>query len=49
MAKLTDRQVLEIRRKYSTGQFTHKELAKPFGMKSQSISMIVRRVNWRHI
>ncbi len=48
-AKLTEADVLEIRRKYETGQYTHRGLAKEYGIcKSQLTRILVRRV-WSHI
>lgn len=41
-AKLTDKQVAEIRLAYSSGGFTQKQLADKYGVKFQSISKIVR-------
>jgi len=50
MAKLTEEQVLEIREKYATGNYTMKELAVEYGLKSNnSINDIIHRKKWTHI
>lgn len=48
-AKLTDKQVAEIRRLYGTGKHTQQTLAFRFGVVRQTISKIVRRNNWVHV
>lgn len=47
-AKLTDEQVLEIRRRYALGE-TAKSLAVEFGMSHSATQMITSRRTWRHI
>lgn len=47
MAKLTENQVLEIRRRYKYGSGA--ALAKEFGVKRLVVSRIVRRVSWKHL
>lgn len=47
-AKLTDQQVIEIRRRYSNGEYGV-ALAKVFGVSQSLISVIVRREAWTHI
>ena len=49
MAKLTARDVLEIRRKYATGEFPQALLAAMFGVTQPQISFIVNRKLWKHI
>ena len=49
MAKLTESQVLEIRKLYATGDYYQKDLAKIFGVTQMLISYIVNRKNWVHI
>ncbi len=46
MAKLTDDQVREIRRRYSRGNVTHAVLAAEFGVTRPHVSGIVRRKFW---
>lgn len=48
MAKLTDKQVLEIRRRVTAGENQH-DLAAEFGVVNTTISMIHRRRIWRHL
>lgn len=49
-AKLTESQVMEIRRRFRPTVFSNtKELAKEFGVTQQSITAIVCGKNWKHI
>jgi hypothetical protein len=48
MAKLTDRQVLEIRELRSKGE-TEKNVSKIFNVSRSQISRITKRENWSHI
>lgn len=48
-AKLTEEQVLEIRRKYEAGGATLHSLAAEFGVGKSAVSYIVRRETWKHI
>lgn len=47
--KLTETKVKQIRDKYSTGEFTKRELGREFGVTPENIHSIVRRETWRHI
>ncbi len=49
MAKLTEKEVLEIRRLYKTGNCTYPELGNLFGVGRCVIGSIVRRKTWKHI
>lgn len=49
LAKLKDEQVLEIRIKYSTGEFTQKQLAEEYKIDQAGISNIVNRKTWKYI
>jgi len=49
MSKLTEDQVLEIRRLYKTGDYYQKDLAKMFGIAQSLICFIVNRKIWNHI
>ena len=49
MAKLTERDVQEIRAKYATGSTSHRKLAKMYGISHQEICRVVNRQDWRHI
>jgi hypothetical protein len=46
---LTEEQVLEIREKYSSGNYTQKELGQLFGVKEVTIFKIIKKITWKHI
>jgi len=48
-ARLRAADVLDIRRRYSTGQFTQRVLAREYGVDPSHISEIVTGKEWRHI
>jgi len=48
-AKLKDKDVLDMRAKYATGNYTQRQLAAPYGMSRRHVSDILNRVNWKHI
>lgn len=48
VGKLTAAQVQCIRKMHATGQYSQEALAKAFGVKQPSISIIVRGKGWRH-
>ncbi len=48
-AKLTDVQVIEIRRRYAQGSVTQEELAQEFGLTRAGVASITQRKTWRHI
>lgn len=48
-AALTSDKVLDIRRDYKNGVGGYKKLARTYGVSSNQILRIVRRLNWRHI
>jgi NUMOD4 motif len=48
-AKLTEKEVLEIRRLHSEAGYSCNKLAKIYGMKGHSISGIIRKIYWKHI
>lgn len=48
-AKLTDRSVKTIRKKYEGGGYTHRQLAKMFGVDRSTIGRIIARKDWKHI
>ena len=48
-AKLLEKEVLEIRRIFATGEYTKAALGRMFGVTRMLISYIVRRKNWVHI
>lgn len=47
--KLNRNQVIEIRKKYSSGKFTQSELAKEYGISQSPISSIIGRRSWKRI
>lgn len=48
-AKLNDESVLEIRRKYATGRYTHRGLAEEYGVCHAEIQNVIAGRRWRHI
>ena len=48
-SKLTEREVLEIRKKYSEGFGTHQDLADEYDMSRIMIGYIIRKTSWKHI
>ena len=48
-AKITERDVLEIRAKYATGLFTQKELGNTYGITQCVVSCLIRGKNWKHV
>lgn len=48
-AKLTEKDVIEMREKYAKGGVSQEQLAKPFGMSRRHIGDILNRVCWAHI
>ena len=48
-AKLTEAQVIEIRRKYKPFEYGLEQLAKDYGVAQSLIFRIVHRKNWRHV
>lgn len=47
--KLTEQQVLEIRRMYKTGNHSHLKLAHMFGVSEATIQHLITRRTWTHI
>lgn len=48
-SKLTEKDVLEIRENYASGEFTQKELAKMCGVSQPVISRILAKKLWGHV
>jgi hypothetical protein len=48
-AKLTEKQVIEIRERYAAGNITQHELGNEYGISKQTIGEIIRREIWKHI
>ena len=49
LAKLTDANVREIRKRYATGGVLQRELADEYGVVLSQISAVVNRKNWKHV
>lgn len=49
MVKLTEDQVREIRKLYSTGQFSQRKLGRMFSISQTQIKDIVKRKSWSHL
>ncbi len=47
--KLNPEKVIEIRRLYATGQYTHADLGKMFNINSKYAYMVINRGVWKHI
>jgi DNA-binding XRE family transcriptional regulator len=47
--KLDEQKVLEIRKLYKEGNYTHKELALKYGVIRQTIGDIINKKRWKHI
>ena len=48
-SRLTEKQVLEIRRLYAGGGYTYKMLGEMYGVTKTCIGNIIRRKTWKHI
>jgi len=48
-SKLTNNDVLKIRKLYATNKYTHKQLAKIFNVNYSNIAFITRGETWKHI
>lgn len=48
-AKLTESDVVEIRKLYSTGEYSQQDLAKVYGINRANISTVVRNTSWKHV
>ena len=48
-SKLTENKVSEIRKLYSSGNYSQRQLGKMFGVRQQSIFQIVNKLSWKHI
>jgi hypothetical protein len=47
--KLTEKQVLEIRKLYVPERFGYRKLAKKFGVAISTIKNIINKITWKHI
>ena len=48
-SKLTEKQVLEIRKRYIPRKMSIRKLAKEYGIVSNAINQIIKRTKWKHI
>lgn len=48
-SKLTEKDVLTIRRMYSDGGYTYQKLADAYGVDKSMIGLIIKRKSWKHI
>jgi group I intron endonuclease len=48
-AKLTEKEVLEIRSKYIPGKYGYVKLSKEYGVHDETIRSIIKRTSWSHI
>ena len=48
-SRLTEAQVLEMRRRYAAGTETLSTLGREFDVDPSTISLIIRRVTWKHV
>lgn len=48
-SRLTEQQVLEIRKQYTEDHFAQRALAKKFGVCQRTVACIVNRITWTHI
>ena len=48
-AKLTEKQVIKIRKKYKTGRYTQKKLGEMYGITNANVSEICSKKSWKHI
>lgn len=49
MSRVTEEEVISIRKRYSEGGVFQTELAEEYGLTQTAISAIIRRKTWRHI
>ncbi len=48
-AKLSENQVLEIRRLYQSGNFTYKQIGEMYNTHTNYIGLIIKRKRWAHL
>jgi len=48
-AKLTEKDILDIRKRYKEGHIIQKKLAEEYNVKNNTMSNIINRVSWKHI
>ena len=48
-AKLTEKEIIEMRFLYSTGKFSYEKLAKKYSITSVQVGNIIRKESWTHV
>ncbi len=48
-SKVSETQVIEIRRRHATGKVTHAQLSAEYGISTTQVGRIVHGDNWRHL
>lgn len=48
-AKLTEAQAREIKRRFTAGGYTHRQLAEEYGVTTNTVGMLVRGITWKHL
>lgn len=48
-SKLLDKEALEVREKYATGNYSHGQLAKEYGLTKTGISYVIRGKTYQHL
>lgn len=48
-AKLTDAAVVDMRRRYASGDGTHLSLAIEYDLSTSTVGKMLRRETWRHV
>ena len=47
-SKLTEKQVIEIRKLYKTGKYTHLEIAENYNMSNLAIAQCINKRTWKN-
>jgi hypothetical protein len=48
-SKLTDQDVITLRMLYASGNYTHKQLARQFGVSPAAVGLAIQGKTWGHI
>ena len=48
-SKLTESQVADLRKMYSTGEYTYIDLSKVFGISAKSVGRVINYETWKHL
>jgi len=49
LAKIKEREVIEIREKFATGKYTHQQLADEYGICRKQAGRIINCIDWKHV